>query len=95
MKRAVRSLIRLIAAGLMIFGTLEICLEIAHHFVQVREHIEPATTNIWHYVIGAVLLVVGVILILGAESLAEQLTDDVDNTDENDHTDDTTGDTHK
>lgn len=92
MKRAVRSLIRLIAAGLMIFGTLEICLEIAHHFVQVREHIEPATTNIWHYVIGAVLLVVGVVLILGAESLAEQLTDDVDDSDDSnnaDHTNDT------
>ena len=97
MKRAVRSVIQLIAAGLVIFGALEICLEIAHHMIQVHKHIEPVATNIWHYIIGAVLLVLGTILFLGSESLAEQLTDepdDTDDTDQNDHTDHT-GDTDK
>lgn len=88
MKRAVRSLIYLVAAGLVIFAALEIWLEIAHHAVQVRDHIEPVKTNIWRYIIGAVLLVVGAILFLGAESLAEQLTDEPDDTDD-DHTNDT------
>lgn len=91
MKRAVRSVIQLIAAGLVILGALEICLEIAHHLVQVHKHIEPVETNIWHYIIGAVLLAVGVILFLGAESIAEQLTDEPDDTEDTDegHTNDT------
>lgn len=90
MKRAVRSLIHLVAAGFIIFGALEICFEIARHAMQVRQHIEP-TTNIWHYLIGTVLLVIGVILFLGAESLAEQLTDEPDDTKDtdDDHTNDT------
>jgi hypothetical protein len=83
MKRAVRTLIRIIAAGLFVFGALEIGLEVAHHQVQVRNHVDPVTTNVWHYIIGAILIVVAVILFLGSESLAEQLTDDVDDTDDN------------
>lgn len=85
MKRAVRSLIQIIAAALLIFGALEIALELEHHAVQVRNHVEPIRTNIWHYVIGAVLLVLAIILFAGRESLAEQLSDDIDddnNTDE-------------
>ena len=78
MKRAVRTLIRIIASALMVFGALETGLEIEHYAVQVHKHVEPIKTNIWHYVIGAVLLVVGVILFLGSESLAEQLTDDIE-----------------
>jgi hypothetical protein len=78
MKRAVRTLIQIIAVGLMIFGVLEIGLEFAHHQVQVREHIEPIKTNIWRYVIGVVLFLAGIILFLGSNSLAEQLTDDID-----------------
>jgi len=91
MKRAVRSVIHLIAAGLVCFGALEICFEIAHHAIQVHKHIEPVETNIWHYIIGVVLIVVGAILFLGAESLAEQLTDEPDDTDntDDDHTNDT------
>jgi drug/metabolite transporter (DMT)-like permease len=78
MKRAVRTLIQIIAAGLMIFGALEIGLELEHHAVQVRNHVEPVETNIWRYIIGALLLLVGVILFAGSDSLAEQLTDDID-----------------
>jgi drug/metabolite transporter (DMT)-like permease len=78
MKRAVRTLIQIIAAGLMVFGALDIGLEIEHHQLQVHNHVEPVTTNIWHYIIGAVLLVAGVIIFAGSESLAEQLSDDIE-----------------
>jgi len=78
MKRPVRTLIQIIAAGLMLFGVLEIGLEFAHHQVQIREHIEPIKTNIWRYIIGVALFVVGIVLFLGSNSLAEQLTDDID-----------------
>jgi drug/metabolite transporter (DMT)-like permease len=78
MKRAVRTLIQIIAAALMVFGALEIGLEIEQHQVQVRNHVNPITTNIWHYLIGGLLLLAGVILFAGSESLAEQLTDDID-----------------
>lgn len=78
MKRAVRILIQIIAVGLMMFGVLEIGLEIAHHQVQIREHIEPVKTNVWRYIIAVALFVVGIIIFLGSNSLAEQLTDDID-----------------
>ena len=78
MKRAVRTLIRIIAAALMVFGALEIGLELVHHRVQVRNHVENIQTNFWHYIIGAILISLGVILFLGSESLADQLTDDID-----------------
>jgi len=78
MKRAVRSLIRIIAAALFVFGALEIGLELEHHQLQVRNHIEPVQTNVWHYIIGAILFVAGIILFTGSESLAGQLTDDID-----------------
>ena len=78
MKRPVRTLIQIIACALIVFGALEIGLEIAHHKVQVRDHVNPIQTNIWRYLIGALLFVVGIILFLGANSLADQLTDDID-----------------
>jgi drug/metabolite transporter (DMT)-like permease len=84
MKRAVRTLIQIIGVAAVIFGVLEIVLEIAHHQIQVHDHVNPVKNNIWNYVIGAVLMFVGVILFLGSNSLAEQLTDDYDDEDGND-----------
>ena len=81
MKRAVRTLIQIIGVAAVTFGVLEIVLEIAHHQIQVRDHANPIKNNIWNYVIGAVLMVVGGILFLGSNSLAEQLTDDYDDDD--------------
>lgn len=78
MKRAVRTLIRIIAAALFVFGALEIGLELEHRQLQIRNHVEPVQTNVWHYIIGALLFVAGIILFAGSESLAEQLTDDID-----------------
>ena len=88
MKRPVRTLIQIIAVCVMIFGLLEIGLEIAHHQIQVRDHISPIKTNVWRYVIATVLLAVGLIVFLGSNSLAEQLTDDIDDDDPDDLTND-------
>jgi hypothetical protein len=44
--------------------------------------VNPIKTNVWSYVIGAGLMVVGFILFAGSNSLAEQLTDDVDDDDD-------------
>jgi drug/metabolite transporter (DMT)-like permease len=84
MKRPVRTLIQIIAAGLMVFGALEIGLEIEHHQIQVRNHVSPVKTNLWHYIIGVGLLLLGVILFAGSESLADQLTDGIDDTEDTD-----------
>jgi len=84
MKRAVRTLIKIIGATAALFGLLEIGLEIAHHQIQVRDHVIPIKNNIWSYVIGIVLLFVGFILFAGSNSLAEQLTDDYDDDDNTD-----------
>jgi drug/metabolite transporter (DMT)-like permease len=78
MKRAVRTLIQFIAAGLLIFGALEIGLEFEHHQIQVHNHVDHVKNNFWRYIIGAVLLLVGVILFAGSDSLADQLTDDIE-----------------
>jgi hypothetical protein len=77
MKRAVRSLIRVIAFGLAIFGILEIGLEIARQKIHAAQ-VEPPKSHPWQYVIGAGLILAAIILFAGSDSLAEQLTDDVD-----------------
>ena len=87
MKRPVRILIQIITACMMLFGLMEIGLEVAHHHIQVRNHVNPIKTNVWSYVIGVALLVVGFILFAGSNSLAEQLTDDIEETDETEDTD--------
>lgn len=70
MKRAVRTLIRLIASGSIIFGILEVGLELTRHRMQKAE------ISLWHCVIGGVLVVLGTILFAVSARLAEQLTDD-------------------
>jgi uncharacterized membrane protein YkvI len=82
MKRAVRALIQIIAVCVLIVAMLEIGLEIAHHQIQVRDHVNPIKTNVWRYIIAVVLIVVGFILFAGSNSLAEQLTDDIDDTED-------------
>ena len=82
MKRPVRTLIQIIGVAMVFFGVLEIILELAHHHIQVRDHVNPVKNNIWSYVIGALLLPLGFILFAGSNSLAEQLTDDIDDDDD-------------
>jgi divalent metal cation (Fe/Co/Zn/Cd) transporter len=72
MKRAVRTLIRLIAAGLILFGGIEIALDYFNHRLHKSE------PSIWAWVIGIFLILLGGFLIAASESLAEQLTDDIE-----------------
>ena len=72
MKRAVRTLIRLVGAGFAVFGFMAFAFEFVKHRVR------NAGISVWHCVLGAILIAIGVILFLGSESLAEQLTDDPD-----------------
>jgi divalent metal cation (Fe/Co/Zn/Cd) transporter len=72
MRRAVRNLIRFIAAGLVIFGGLEIGLEV------MRDRLHKAGINLWHCFVGTILIVAGVLLFAVSARLAEQLTDDID-----------------
>lgn len=81
MRRSVRALIQIIAVAMVVFGVLEIGLEIGHRKIQIRNHVEPVSTNIWPFIIGGVLIAVAIILFLGSNSLAEQLTDDIDDDD--------------
>jgi divalent metal cation (Fe/Co/Zn/Cd) transporter len=72
MKRAVRGLIRLVASGLILFGALEIGLEL------VRHRMKDVPVGVWSCVIGGVLIVLGIALFFISAKLAEQLTDDYD-----------------
>ena len=70
MRRAVRSLIRLIASGLLLFGAIEIGFQYMNHRARHAE------INLWHCIAGAVLFVAGLILLGLSAKLAERLTDD-------------------
>ena len=70
MKRAVRAVLRLIAAGLILFGGLQIGLELTRHRLQKTDF------SFWSCAMGAALAALGIFLIAASASLAEQLTDD-------------------
>lgn len=72
MKRAVRAILRLIAAGLLVFGGLEIGLEWLQHRVR-KADISP-----WHCILGGILAGLGIVLFTASAGLAGRLTDDAD-----------------
>lgn len=72
MKRAVRSVIWLVAAALAMLGALGIGLEF------VRHRMQGAPFSIWHIALDVLAILAGVFFFLAADSLAEQLTDDID-----------------
>lgn len=72
MKRAVRTVLRLIAAGLMLFGGLELGLEF------LRRNLPEARISLWRCLIGAILIALGGTLFAVSARLAEQLGDDFD-----------------
>jgi TRAP-type C4-dicarboxylate transport system permease small subunit len=71
-KRAVRNLIRFIAAGFVIFGGLEIAFEF------VRNSVRRTGFQFWECVIGVILIALGAILFWASARLAEYFTDDID-----------------
>ena len=68
MRRAVRTLIRIIAAALVVFGGLELVLEYA------RER--TASISWGQVILGAALIIVGIALLATSARLAEKFTDD-------------------
>lgn len=70
MRRAVRNLIRIVAAALVVFGALEFVYEFT------RQRTEQAEINLWHLALGAVLVIAGIVFFATSRKLAEKLTDD-------------------
>ncbi len=70
MKRAVRTSIRLVAAGFMVIGGMVLGLEF------MRDRVKHAEASVGQYVLGAVLIVAGVVLYWASSRLAERLADD-------------------
>ena len=70
MKRAVRTLIRIIAAALVVFGALAAGLEFA------RDRLQEANASRGPLILGGVLIVVGIALFATSARLAEMFTDD-------------------
>ncbi|HLP76015.1 MAG TPA: hypothetical protein VK327_03790 [Candidatus Paceibacterota bacterium] len=72
MKRAIRNLIRFVAAGLIIFGGLQIGLEF------LRQRMQKIEINTRNCVIGGVLILSGVVIMAVSSWLAGRLSDDDD-----------------
>jgi hypothetical protein len=70
MRRSVRVVILLLAAGLLVLGGMEIGLEV------VRHRLQDAEINLWRCGVGAALSALAVLLAAGSARLAQKLTDD-------------------
>jgi hypothetical protein len=75
MKRAVRNIIRLLAAGLIVFGGMEAGLEF------MKDRLRQTEINNWHYIIGSLLVVCGMALFAISSGLAARVTGDYDDDD--------------
>jgi hypothetical protein len=62
----------LVAAGLMVLGGLGFGLE------YVRHRMQNVPFSVWHIGLDVLAILAGVFFFLAADSLAEQLTDDID-----------------
>lgn len=72
MKRAVRTLIRVVAAALVVFGGLGASLEFTRHRLQ------QADLRAGPLIQGAVLVVVGIVIFAASGWLAEKFADDLE-----------------
>jgi hypothetical protein len=70
MKRAVRSVLRLLAAGAVVVGGMELGLEFTRH------RLRGTTASVWHCLLGALIVLAGVALFAASDRLARTLTDD-------------------
>ena len=70
MKRAIRTVVRLVAAGLILFGGMEIGLELTRH------RLRGESIKAWHCVVGSLLIVGGVALFAVSSRIAERLGED-------------------
>jgi TRAP-type C4-dicarboxylate transport system permease small subunit len=72
MKRAVCAVLRLIAAGLILFGALALALEF------FRQRLPEAGLSLWRCFVGVLLVGLGGVLFALSARLAERFTDDFD-----------------
>jgi hypothetical protein len=72
MKRAVRTVIRFIAAGMVIVGGMNVGLEF------VRRQVQEADLDPWRLAIGLLAVVAGIALFAASAALAAKMTDDID-----------------
>lgn len=72
MKRAVRTVIRLIAVGVALVGGMNAGLEL------VRHQMQGAEINLWRVCLGVLGVVLGLVLFATSSALAERLTDDIE-----------------
>ena len=72
MKRAIRTVIRLIAAGAIVIGGMDCGLEFVRHWRHFRE------ISLWVCIINCLVIVAGVILFAASAALAEKFSDDFD-----------------
>ncbi|MBC8094999.1 MAG: hypothetical protein H7Y43_04230 [Akkermansiaceae bacterium] len=72
MRRAVRNLIRLVAAGMIIFGALQIGLEVA------RQRTQKTEIRLTQCVTGAALILTGGMLAAASARLAARFTEEDD-----------------
>jgi drug/metabolite transporter superfamily protein YnfA len=70
MKHAIRMVLWLIAAGLIVIGGLNVTLELTRHWLR------QTSLSVWFCLLWAVFIVLGVILFLKASALAGRVTDD-------------------
>jgi hypothetical protein len=72
MKHAIRMVLWLIAAGLIVIGGLNVTLELTRHWLR------QTSLSAWFCLLWVVFIVLGVILFVKASALASRLTDDFD-----------------
>jgi len=72
MKRTVQTILRIIAAGLIVIGTLSILVDL------LRLKWRGGALNLWSCLLGAITILLGVALSVKAPVLAGRLTDDFD-----------------
>ena len=72
MRRAVRTVICLIAAGFIVVGGMNVGLEYVRHRLQDTE------VSSWRICLGLVGVTLGLALFVTSRSLAEKMTDDID-----------------
>jgi drug/metabolite transporter (DMT)-like permease len=70
MKRAVRTLIRLVAAGLAVVGVMVLGLE----FIRLRG--PSGRIDLWNGIVGLILVVLAVVLFAASSALAKRWTED-------------------
>jgi len=75
MKHAVCTILRLIAGGLLVFGGLQAGLEF------MRRRTQQAESSPWPYVVGSLLILLGVALFAFSSRIAARLTEDYDDDD--------------